>query len=217
MEPRSRPFKGLLRKRVDYRDAPPNGLAAQLGAPPNKQDVTQYVTKEFIARFMELDKHFALDSSAPNIWEHRAKALIELYWHVPASSQHWWQDVCWKIVRDRIPGFSTDLTKKQLGAPKEWSDEKRIELFSDVEFLKKTHKLSAQEIFNHLSRSKNYSQRWGRYKPPGLRKQYTEGKKCVYGSKLDFILARKATKIPADCVSRTAIAIEHFSLKHPLS
>ena len=76
MTRRRRRFTGSLLKKIDPDDAPALGLRAAFALPPSEEDIAAHIQSEEKARWIALDKHFGLDSTAPDIAERRAKLLI---------------------------------------------------------------------------------------------------------------------------------------------
>jgi hypothetical protein len=86
---KQRAFSGLLLKPIDLLEAPARGLGATLGAGPNDDDRLAYFKNELGARWLALDKFFQLDHSQGDIWEQRARALIERKFGLRSDAPDW--------------------------------------------------------------------------------------------------------------------------------
>jgi hypothetical protein len=211
-----KPFTGSLRKPIDLSEAPARGLRAAFALSPDESDLRSYAVSEIAVRLKSLDELFGLNSNARDIWEQRAKALIARRYNIDPSDPIWWERLTYSLALNHVPGFSfRAVNKKRHGAPREWTDEQLAQLFADVQFLKSTTKLSVKEICKRLRSSKNYVKRWGRYRPPGLRKQYLKAKSLGRGLLFQFVLCGPAA-VSATNSDRVSIAIERYALKCPL-
>ena len=76
MTRRCQKFTGSLLKKINPDDAPALGLRAAFALPPSEEDIAAHIQSEEKTRWIALDKHFGLDSTAPDIAERRAKLLI---------------------------------------------------------------------------------------------------------------------------------------------
>jgi hypothetical protein len=209
-------FRGCLRKPIDLCEAPARDLRRAFSLPPDESDLRCYAVSELKRRFAALDQFFGLDPGAPNVWEQRAKALIARKFKIDPSDPIWWEKLTYSLAVSHVPGCSfRAFNKKRHGAPREWTDDQLAQLFADVEFLKSTTKLSVKAICGRLPSSKNYVERWGRYKPPGLRKQYLKAKSLRCGLLFQVALCGPAA-VSATNSDQISIAIERHALKCPL-
>lgn len=209
-------FTGILRKPIDLSEAPARNLRAALALPPDERDLRSYANSEIMARWEALDGVFQLDSKAPDIWEQRSKALIERTFNIDPSDPHWWMTLAFRIAKGRIPGFSLRKPdKKKHGAPCQWTDERLAQLRADVEFLKKTTKLSVQKICEKLPRAKGYARRYGDCKCGALRKQYSRAMAASRGLQFQLVLSGPAAMIPSSGIDPLEAAIENHALKLP--
>jgi len=210
-----KPFIGSLRKPIDLAEAPACGLRAAFALSPDESDLRTYAVSELAARFKSLDEFFELNSDARDIWEQRAKALVARKYSINPSDPNWWARLTFCLAVGHVPGLSLMRGgRKKHGAPREWTNELLAQLFADVEFLKKTTKLSVNEICRRLPRATNYAKRWRRYGPAGLRKQYLKAKSCSRGLLFQFVLcgAAAVTK-PTNRIDLVDAAIKLHALK----
>jgi hypothetical protein len=152
---RRRPkFTGSLLKKIDPDEAPALGLRAAFALPPSEEDIAAHIQSEERARWSALDKHFGLDSTATDIAERRAKLLIALDTGTDVADPQWWERVAIALARRYVTGFSIrdPLQKKKHGAPREWTDERPVQLIADIEYLRKTSGKSIREICKILPR-----------------------------------------------------------------
>lgn len=179
MPRRREKFTGSLLKKIDPDEALALGLRAALALPPGEEDIAAHIQREERARWIALDKHFALDSTATDIAERRAKLLIALDTGTDVADPQWWERVGIALARRHVPGFAIrdPLKKKKHGAPREWTDERRAQLIADIEYLRKTSGKSIREICRILPRLRGYSARWGRETGEALRTEYGQAKK----------------------------------------
>ena len=209
-----KPLTGCLRNPIDPTAAPARGLARSLGLPPDANDVRSYARSELKVRFAALDEFFGLDFNAQDIWQQRAKALVARKYNIDPSASDWWVELTLCLAQKHVPGLSFKRAdKKNHGAPRQWTDEKLAQLFADIEFLKRTTKLSVKNICDRLPHSKNYVKRWGCYRPPGLRKQYLKAKYLSRGLLFQFVLCGLSA-ISTNNIE--GAAIEQHALKCPL-
>lgn len=163
-------FSGVLRKPIDLHMAPARGIKAAFVLPPDEADLIYYANTEWMARWHAFDEFSELNSSATDIWERRAKALVERRFGIDPSDPIWWQKLANSLVKGHVPGFSfRKPSKKPHGTPLRWTNEKLMELRADVEYLKIVTKKSAQYICARLPRANGYTKRWGDCTAEGLR------------------------------------------------
>ena len=74
MTRRCQKFTGSLLKKINPIDAPALGLRAAFALPPSEEDIAAHIQSEEKTRWIALDKHFGLDSTAIDIAERRAEA-----------------------------------------------------------------------------------------------------------------------------------------------
>jgi hypothetical protein len=213
-----KPFAGSLRKPIDLTEAPAGGLRAAFALPPDESDLLSYAASEIAVRLKSMDEFFGLNSKARDIWEQRAKALVARTYSVDPCDPNWWASLTFCLAKGHLPGLSLkgDNRKKKHGAPRQWTEELLAQLFADVEFLKKTTKLSVNEICKRLPRATNYVKRWGYFRPAGLRKQYLEAKRSSRGLLFQFVLCGAAATILANRLDPVDAAIELHALKRPM-
>jgi len=213
MSSKKRPFTGSLRKPIDPRDARARGLRATLGAAPDDSDQLAYAQSELAARWVALDEFFGLNSKASNIWEQRAKALIERRYGLRSDGSQWWGRLAIHMAIGCVPGISFRRPgKKKHGAPLEWSDERLAQLFADVEHMKRKSRMSVRQICQRLSQKREYAERWGKYNAPGLRKAYLDAKKRSKGLLFQLVLCGPAATIPDKCIDPIEAAIQLHAL-----
>jgi hypothetical protein len=173
--PRSnRGFTGRLLKPIDLGKAKARGLRAQLALPPDESDRRAHFRGEVEARLPELKKFLGLppDDRDP---ERLAKALVERELGIPRDAPNWWDRFAAYLTWDRVPGFRSG--KKGHGAPRKWAPEQLMQLFADVEFLKKKTGQSVPKICKRLPTTKGYEERWGKWSRDALRKAYVMANK----------------------------------------
>ncbi len=152
-------FTGLLLKPTDRHGAPARGLRRSLALPPDEGDFHTYLQEELRQRWSAVDKFFELDSTAADNWERRAKALVAHQFEVPSDHPQWWMALASRLAALYVPGFSVRLGHKRArGAPREWNDERRAQLFADVEYLKRKYRLSVRQICEKLPRKLEHFQ-----------------------------------------------------------
>ena len=214
MTRRRRRFTGSLLKKIDPDDAPALGLRAAFALPPSEEDIAAHIQSEEKARWITLDKHFGLDSTAPDIAERRAKLLIAFDTGTDVADPQWWERVGIALARRYVPGFSIrdPLKKKKHGAPREWTDERRAQLIADIEYLRKTSGKSIREIRKSLPRLTGYSARWGRETGEALRVEYGQAKKRN-DLLFDLIFCGPEAAIPANGIDRIEAAIQLHALQ----
>jgi hypothetical protein len=93
MASKKHPFTGLLRKPIDLGEAPARSLRAALALPPDENDRLAYAKTQLRARWKSLDEFFELNSRAADIWERRAKAVIERRFGISSSGRRWWKNL----------------------------------------------------------------------------------------------------------------------------
>lgn len=212
-----KPFTGSLRKPIDLTEAPAHGLHAAFALPPDESDLRRYAASETAVRLKSMDEFFGLNSKARDIWEQRAKALVGRIYSVDSCDPNWWARLTFCLAKGHVPGLSFRRGhRKKHGGPRQWTDELLAQLFADVEFLKKTTKLSVNEICKRLPRATNYVKRWGYFRPAGLRKQYLEAKRLSRGLLFQFVLCGAAATIPANRLDPVDAAIELHALKRSM-
>ena len=218
MTRRRRRFTGSLLKKIDPDDAPALGLRAAFALPPSEEDIAAHIQSEEKARWIALDKHFGLDSTAPDIAERRAKLLIAFDTGTDVADPQWWERVGIALARRYVPGFSIrDPSKKMKhGAPREWTDERRAQLIADIEYLRKTSGKSIREICKFLPRLTGYSARWGRETGEALRVEYGQAKKRN-DVLFDLIFCGPEATIPGNGIDRIEAAIQRHALQIKLT
>jgi len=217
MASRKRPFAGILRKPIDLAEAPARGLRATLAVPPDESDLEAYARSELDRRWIALDEFFGLNSKAPNIWEQRAKALIERRYGLSPDAPQWWGRLVIHLAKGCVPGISfRQAAKKKHGAPSKWNDERLAQLFADVEYMKAKHRMTVRGICELLPKKKEYALRWGKFNAAGLRKAYLEAKKRSDQLLFKLVLCGAAATIPASRTDTIASAIELHALKPPI-
>jgi hypothetical protein len=214
MAAQKRPFTGLLRKPISADDAPAGSLKRAFALPPDRDDILAYVADQVATRVLELDKFFKLNSRSADIWEKRAKALIANQFGVESHDGEWWNRLTWYLAFRYVPGFSIKGTgHRKRGHPVEWDFSRLAQLFSDVEFLRKTAKLTIRNICNKLPKRKGYETRWGKYTGDSLRKAYLEAKKRRGDMFFYYFLHGLESTIPANGIDPIEAAIEKHALK----
>jgi hypothetical protein len=167
-----RPLTGRLLKPIDPGEAKPRGLRAQLALPPDESDVLAHIWNEGKARVAELNELLGLPPDVRDP-EQVAKALAEREFGIPRHAQNWWMRFATYLTRKTVPHFSfTKANKKKHGAPLQWTRERLMQLFADVQFLKKKKDWSVAAICKSLPTMKGYKERWARNKGGALRKAY---------------------------------------------
>jgi hypothetical protein len=171
-----RRFTDRLLKRIDPREAKARGLRAQLALPPDESDRRAHFRGEVEARIPGLNTFLGLppDDRDP---ERLAKALIEREFGIPRDAPNWWDQFAAFLIWDRVPGFRSG--KKGHGAPRKWAPEQLMQLFADVEFLKKKTGQSVVKICRSLPTTKGYEERWGKWSRDALRKAYETANKLT--------------------------------------
>jgi hypothetical protein len=202
-------FTGILRKTIDLNEAPACGLEAQLGLPPDVGHVLAYAKTELEARWEALDELFHLNSDDPDIWEQRAKSLIERIYGLGKAETNWWGRLACRLAEGHVPGLSIRKpNKRKHGSPRQWTDERLVQLFADVEFLKKTTRLNVQAICKRLPQG-DYADRYGDHGSGALSRQYSLAKKAS-GYLLLMAAVGDAARNPIEAM------IELHALKAPL-
>ena len=206
MASKQSPFTGLLLQTIDLNSGPSRGLRAAVALPPDESDLVEYVRSELTKRWAAFDGFFGLDSRRTiDIWEQRAKALIERQFGVKADEPQWWRHFAVRIATRHVPGLSLRAAnKKRHGAPREWNDERLAQLFADIEYVKKTRGISVRQICKELPRKRGYAKRWGQLHSPGLREAYYKAKKSSHSLLFQLVLCGHATKPGIDLIE-TAI------------
>jgi hypothetical protein len=174
-----RSFTGLLRTPINLSDARASPLEEAAGLPASERERVAFHQAEIRKRLVAFDRHFGLPSGVNNIWERRAKALLNLKYNIAADCRDRWRRYFFVLAKELVPGFSTSLTRVGPGAPKEWTDLRLAELLADVTFLKRKQKLSERQICTLIGARKGYGERWGSFrgKPQALRKALTLARK----------------------------------------
>jgi hypothetical protein len=217
MASNKRPLKGRLLTAINVDDAPARGLGAALGLPPDESDKLAYVRNEFGARWVEFDKFFGLkgNGSGDDIWQQRAKALVAYEFDVDLRGSRWWERFTTKLAIRYVSGFSLKGSgQKKHGAPSEWNNTQLCQLFADVEFLKKTTRMSVRDICKILPRRKGYAKRWGRHGSAALCKAYATANKRRRHLIFQFELCGAAATIPANRIDHIEAAIKLHALKN---
>jgi hypothetical protein len=212
MSRQKKSFKGVLLKRIDLADAKATGLAAAFALDPQPSDLREHVSAELEKRWLALDEFFRLNSDAPDIWQQRARALIQYQYGIGANDPNWWGRLTCVLAEAHIPGFSLKQpARKKHGAPPEWTLERLAQLFADVEFLRSKTRKSIRYICKQLPSRKGYVQRWGQYrgKQEALRKAYTRANN-LKSFEFTIVLCCSAARIgmPRDDLIKAAVA-EH--------
>ncbi len=214
MASKKRPFTGLLLKAIDVNDAPSQSLRAALALPPDGSDRLAYARTELRARWAALDEFFGLSSNAADIWKQRTKALIARQFEISTDDPQLWERLACRMAVAYVPGFSSRQPgKKKHGAPGKWNDERLARLLADVEYLKRTRRMTVRQICQQLPRKKDYAKRWGYFRPAALRKAYSEAKKRSRGLLFQLVLCGPAATIPANRIDPIEAAIELHALK----
>lgn len=206
-------FTGPLLKKINPDEAPALWLHRAFALPPSEEDLAAYIKSEEGARWIALDTHFGLDSTATDIAERRAKLLIAHDTCTDVTEPQWWERVGTALARRHIPGFSIkNKLKKKHGAPHEWTDERRAQLIADIEYLRKTSGESIRGICKILPRLKGYSARWGRETGEALRREYGQAKKRN-DLAFDIILRGLERTTPGNGIDRIEAAIRLHALQ----
>jgi hypothetical protein len=214
MRPKNRPFIGVLREAIDLGQAPARGCRLALALPPDDSDRLAYAQSGLQARWEALDNFYKLNSSAADIWEQRAKALVERKFGVRSTGPQWWARLACSIAGANVPGFSfRRADTKRIGAPDKWTDERLAQLFADVEYLKRKSPMSVRQICQRLPQKKEYKARWSKFNAAALRKAYLEAKKRSRGLLFKITLCGVAATIPSNRVDPIEAAIELHALK----
>jgi hypothetical protein len=215
---RRQKFTGSLLKKIDPDETPALGLRGAFALPPSEEDIATHLQNEERARWIALDKHFGLDSTAIDIAERRAKLLIALDTGTDVADPQWWERVALALARRYVTGFSirNPLKKKKHGAPREWTDERRAQLIADIEYLRKTSGKSIREICKMLPRLGGYSARWGRETGEALRVEYGQAKKRT-DLLFNLIFCGAEATIPANGIDRIAAALQRHALQIKLT
>jgi hypothetical protein len=154
-----RPLRGGLLKAIDLGEAKPRGLRASLALAPDETDVRAHLEDELRARAAELIEFLGLPREGWDL-EQLAKALIEREFGIPRGAQNWWERFAACLIQKYVPGFSLiKVNKKKHGAPLEWTPERLMQLFADVEFFKRKG-LSVAAICKFLPTKQGYRERW---------------------------------------------------------
>jgi hypothetical protein len=183
--------------------------------PPSVDDVLAYIQDELNARWADLDQLFGLDSRAADIWEQRGRALIRHEFGIEPSDPLWWERLTIRMCCSCVPGFKVTSRKKS-GAPVEWTTTRLAQLFADIEYIKKTRRISVSQICKRLPKNKAfkaYWERWGKYGEQALRKAYSVAKKCRRNLPFELGLCGPAALIPANGIDRIEAAIERHALR----
>jgi hypothetical protein len=209
-------WTGLLKKPIHLADVPVDGLRTSLALPPDSREIRTYVANEFEARIKALDEFFGLDRGSADIWEQRAKALVEREFGIRACDLHWWKHFADHLMRKHVPGFSVKrIDEKKRGAGLQWSDTLLMQLFADVEFLRKQTGKSITEICKIMPRMKGYITRWGHYRsnPEALRKAYTIAKRHRRDIRFEMLLCGPEAVIRGKPGDRIKAAIRLHALE----
>ena len=211
-----RPLTGRLLKPIDLSGAKPRDVRAQLALAPDESDVLAYAEDEFGARAAELNEFLSLPRDARDP-EQTAKALIEREFGIPRDAQNWWPRLAACLIRKYVPGFSfiEANKKKKHGAPVEWTPERLMQLFADVEFFKRKG-LRVTAICRFLPIRAGYKQRWAPWRnhEGALRRAYCKANEL---RQKDFLFLLKLcggdALIPGKCGDLIAKAIERHALQ----
>ena len=126
-------FKGVLLKKIDPSAAPALGLNRAFALPPNQEEVASFIESEVAVRWVALDEIFRLDSTAVNIDEQRAKALIEYNTGIKSDDPLWFKHVAAFLARRHVPGFAIlNSGSNRHGAPVGWTGQRQAELIADI-------------------------------------------------------------------------------------
>jgi hypothetical protein len=209
-------WTGLLEKPIHLADAPVDGLRASLAIPTDSREIRTYVANEFEARIKALDEFFGLDRGSADIWEQRAKALVEREFEIRSRDLHWWKHFACHLMLKHVPGFSIKrVDEKKRGAGRQWNDTLLMQLFADVEFLRKQTRKSVTEICKIMPRMKGYISRWGHYRsnPEALRKAYTIAKRRRRDIRFEMFLCGSQAVIAGKPADRIQAAIRLHALE----
>jgi hypothetical protein len=214
--PRTKPpLTGRLLKPVDLSEAKPRDVRAQLDLAPDESDVLAYAEDEFGARAAELNEFLSLPRDARDP-EQTAKALIEREFGIPRDAQNWWPRLAACLIRKTVPGFSfIKANKKKHGAPVEWTPERLMQLFADVEFFKRKG-LRVTAICRFLPIRAGYKQRWAAWHnhEGALRRAYCKANELRQKDFLFLLeLCGGDALIPGKCGDLIAKAIERHALQ----
>jgi hypothetical protein len=175
---KKRPFTGRLVKPIHLADAKAGGIHGALGLGPDGNDLQAHVREAVVERCFDLDKFFGLQSESPDIWERRARALVEREFGISSDDPQWWVQLASHMACKYVPGFAVKRPgEKKHGAPKEWDFDQLARLFADIEFLKRKDRSSVREICKGRLRQAKYAKRWGLYKSDSLRRAYAKARK----------------------------------------
>jgi hypothetical protein len=214
MKPKKRQFTGKLLTPIYLSDARARGLRAALALDADESDLLAHIQEQLEARWTAFDKWAGLQSDRPDIWEQRAKTLVAWELDLSPTDPNWWGRLAYRLACRRIPGFSVKLpSQRRHGAPTEWTDKQLAELFADVEFLKRQRGRSVRQICETLPRLPHYAKRWGSYRPPTLRKAYSEAVKRRYNLWFELNVCGGEALIVEKGVDRISAAIEMHALK----
>ena len=210
-----KPWTGSLLKPIDLCAAKPRGLRAAFALPPDEDDIAQHLKDEMHRRWSKIDERFGLESGSPDIWMHRAKALV--YYHVfeiLPNDTNWWGRFAICLACSYVPGYSIKRPgAKKHGAPLEWTTQQLCELFSDIEYLKRKTRMSIRKICETLPRTKGYAPRWGCYTGSALRKAYSKAKKNRQFLLFELELCGPDATIVANGIDAIKAAIERHALR----
>jgi hypothetical protein len=163
-----------------------------------------------------LDEFFELVRGSADIWEQRAKALVEREFAIPAHDLHWWKHFAYQLMLGHVPGFSVKrLDDKKRGAGRQWSDTQAMQLFADVEFLRNKTGKSVTEVCKIMPSMKGYVTRWGHYRsnPEALRKAYTIAKRRRRDIRFEMFLCGPEAVIAGMPGDRIQAAIRFHALE----
>jgi hypothetical protein len=208
MTARFRPFTKLLRTPIRLDEAKPGWMKRAFGLERDKDDLDTHVRAEREKRFVELDRFFGLTSNSPDIWEMRAKALTREF-GVEADDKDWWTVLTRRLANRFVSGFRI---KERRGRPTSRNDKRLVEVFADVEYLKRNRGWRSGEIFKNLRTKSGYERRWGRYSAETLRKDYSDAKKRRADLRFELLLCGANAVFTADS-DRILAAIEGHALK----
>ena len=169
-----------------------------------------------LARFVELDKLFGLASDSADIWQQRAKALVEHEFGIPskAAATDWWSLLAYQLALQFAPGFSLrPIGKKKHGAPPKWTNERLAQLFADVEFLHKKTGMKVRRICVSLPQREGYRKRWGHYSGDNLRKAYARAKKRRQDPMFELELCGTDAMIRTNGMNGIEAAIKRHALR----
>jgi hypothetical protein len=158
-----------LAKRINISKAEPSLLRQLCELPPDESDIKKYINSERFRHLKALDAHFGLDANAPNLSEHRGKAIVAYVYGVPADSPDWWSRFSGALMVRHIPGFSFG----RRGHPLIWTFNVLLALGKDIRALKARYPdLKGDDFYRALQI--RHPKTWGQFGIPALRKAYAK-------------------------------------------